>query len=289
MNLAERLGYGRDERLLILHADDAGMCRSANAATIRALTEGVVSSASVMVPCPWFPELAAWAKGNTGADLGVHLTLTSEWTGYRWGPVAPLARGGGLCDEHGYMWRSVKDVVRHASATEVEVEMRAQVESALRFGLRPTHLDSHMGTVFAHPDFFAAYVRVGEAYDIPLMLPTPTLQQRESGPGRILVRRMPDLQRHGHLFIDRLVLSAEGESYEARRESLYGLIKGIEPGVTQIIVHLIGDDEEARAITGAWRRRYHESQLCLESGTKECIEREGITMIGYRSLKERAA
>src|SRR5687768_7497171 len=159
-SLVERLGFGKDERVLMIHADDVGMCHSVNAASIKAMTEGVVSSASVMVPCPWFPEIAAWSREHPEADLGLHLTLTSEWRQYRWRPVSPPDQVRGLIDPEGFMWRSVADVKKHASAREVETEIRAQIERALKFGMKPTHVDSHMGTLFADSAFFEAYVRV---------------------------------------------------------------------------------------------------------------------------------
>ena len=168
-----------DERIFILHADDSGMCHSANAATIRAMSEGVVSSTSVMVPCPWFPEMAAWAREHPEMDVGVHLTLTSEWRHYRWGPVAPREQVPGLVDEEGFLWRRVEDVIAHASPQEVEIEVRAQIERALRFGIKPTHIDSHMGTLFAHPEYFEIYVRLSREYGIPAMLPRPTPQQTQ--------------------------------------------------------------------------------------------------------------
>ncbi|GIX06576.1 MAG: hypothetical protein KatS3mg115_0979 [Candidatus Poribacteria bacterium] len=150
-NLAERLGYPPDARVLILHADDLGMCHEGNAAGREALEAGTVSSGSVMVPCPWFPEFAAWARERPEWDLGVHLTLNSEWRGYRWGPVASSSEVPSLLDEEGYFYRDTRSLVQNARAEEVERECRAQVERALRFGIRPTHLDTHMGAALPAP------------------------------------------------------------------------------------------------------------------------------------------
>jgi len=285
--LAARLGYGPDERLFILHADDAGMCHSANAATMRAMTAGIVSSASVMVPCPWFPEFAAWARANPQMDVGIHLTLTSEWKHYRWGPVASRERVRGLLDEDGYLWRRVGDVVAHATPEEVEIEARAQIEKALQFGIKPTHIDSHMGTLFASPEFLAVYVRLSSEYGIPAMLPRPTQEQLAEIEGAAWVaEQMARLESEGFLFLDRLILSLEGNTLEERRRSLHATLRSLEPGVTQLIVHLLQDDPEARHVTDSWHIRDTELQLCTDPETRRLLEEKGIHLIGYRQFIE---
>ena len=145
------------EKLLIIHADDVGMCHSVNEATILALEGGIVTSGSIMVPCPWFLEIAEYCRENPEADLGIHITLTSEWKHYRWRPVSSINKVPGLIDEEGYLWHSEEDVAKHASPAEVEIEIRAQVQRAIDFGIKPTHIDTHMGTVYETPEFFAAY------------------------------------------------------------------------------------------------------------------------------------
>ena len=176
-----------------MHADDAGMCHSVNEATIEALTKGMVSSASIMVPCPWFPEFAAWAKQHPEMDLGIHLTLTSEWQHYRWRPVAPAASVKGLFDPEGYMWRSEVQTAKSASAQEVETELRAQIERAREFGVAFTHFDTHMGTMYTRPDYFDVYAKLAREYKVPCMIPRPSEELRapedsdhggdDSGPG----------------------------------------------------------------------------------------------------------
>src|ERR1700736_3680714 len=140
--VAEKLGFARDAKLLIVHADDVGMTHAVNAATIKALESGGVNSASIMVPCPWFPEIADYAKAHPEADFGLHLTLTSERVYYRWGPVAPRDKVASLVEENGYFWHDWTPNTR-IEPKEVELELRAQVERAYAMGIRPTHLDSH--------------------------------------------------------------------------------------------------------------------------------------------------
>lgn len=135
-----RLGYRDDAKLLIIHGDDAGMCYSANIATAEALKKGIVTSTSVMVPCPWFLHFAEWAKGNPEADVGIHLTVTSEWDHYRWRPLSPADRVPSLVDKDGFFWRTTKELFEHAVLDEIDIEARAQIEMALRWGLNLLHI-----------------------------------------------------------------------------------------------------------------------------------------------------
>ena len=166
----EKLGWSPDARVLILHADDIGMCYEANQAAQTYLLAGHISSAALMVPCPWYNEMADWYRNHPDFDLGLHLALTSEWKWYRWGPVAAKQTVPGLLDEDGYLHRSVEGVARSASAAEVETELRAQIEKAIRSGPRPTHIDTHMGTLFAKASFTEVYLKLAEEYRIPAMV-----------------------------------------------------------------------------------------------------------------------
>src|SRR5271165_2499208 len=154
--IAERLGYPPDSKLLILNADDLAVAHSEDAASFDALDRNAVTSASIMIPCPWLTEVAAYAKTHPDADLGLHLTLTSEWSTYRWGPVASKNTVPSLLDPSGYLWPDTPEAIRNLKADEAEREIRAQVERAIAMGIHPTHLDSHMGTLFVRPDLFAA-------------------------------------------------------------------------------------------------------------------------------------
>jgi predicted glycoside hydrolase/deacetylase ChbG (UPF0249 family) len=167
-NAAEQLGYPADTKLLIVHADDLAVSHSQDRASFAALDRHAASAASIMVPCPWLTEVAEYAKAHPGADLGLHLTLTSEWQSYRWGPVASLNEVPGLLGADGNLWPDVPFVAKHASSAEVEKEIRAQVERAMKVGIRPTHLDSHMGTLFGAA-YFPVYVKVAREYGLPFL------------------------------------------------------------------------------------------------------------------------
>jgi predicted glycoside hydrolase/deacetylase ChbG (UPF0249 family) len=280
-NLAERLGYPADAKLLIIHADDLGLAHSVDEASFEALGGKAVSSASIMVPCPWLTEVAAYAKAHPEADLGLHLTLTSEWKTYRWGPVAPRDQVRGLLDPMGYLWADVPPVAKNASPEEVEREIRAQVEEALRVGIKPTHLDSHMGTLFANPAYFAAYVKVAHEYGVPFFAP-----RVPNAPKEILALA----ERSGFL-LDGLGMADEQVKPEGWRAFYVGLLRSLKPGVTELIVHLGHDDAELQAITvdhpaygSAWRQRDFDAVTSPEF--KKALEENHITLVGWKDLKK---
>jgi hypothetical protein len=168
---AEKLGFPKGARVLIIHVDDAGMSYDSNEGAMEALTKGAATSCSVMMPCSWVPSFVHFLKQHTEIDAGLHLTLTSEWSEYRWGPLSGKTAVPGLTDKEGDLWPAVEDVVKHASADEVEKEIRAQLDRARSMGFEPSHLDSHMGTLFATPSFLEKYVMLGIENHIPVMLP----------------------------------------------------------------------------------------------------------------------
>jgi len=169
MTIASRLGYPADAKLLILHGDDLGVAHSVDAASLDALERGAITSASIMMPTPWVTEVAAWAKAHPDADLGLHLTLTSEWETFRWGSVESKDKVPSLLDADGTFPNDVPPVATRARVAEVELELRAQVERALAMGIHPTHLDSHMGSLFATSDLIATYVKVAHDYHLPFL------------------------------------------------------------------------------------------------------------------------
>ncbi len=287
--IAEKLGYEADAKLLIVHADDIGMCHAVNDASIKAFKKGMVTSGSIMVPCPWFPEIAAYCKKHPEVDVGLHLTLTSEWKYYRWRPVAPIAQVPGLVDEEGFMWRKVKDVVKHATPEEVEIELRAQIERAKKFGIHPTHLDTHMGTLFASPKFFEVYYKLGEEYHVPPMMinPTPHVLALFKSQGDSLPDSVIELIRNSDFpMLDMLITRVNGDAYKNRKESYYRVLKNLRPGVNQIIIHLGSNQSELRHITGVWRRRYNDYRIFTSPETKELLDELNIKLIGWRELKE---
>ncbi|HET9487141.1 MAG TPA: polysaccharide deacetylase family protein, partial [Chryseosolibacter sp.] len=168
---AEKLGFPKGSKVLILHVDDVGMSWDSNQGAILAMEKGVANSLSIMMPCPWVPGFVHYMKEHPGTDAGLHLTLTSEWKDYRWPPLSGRPAVPGLVDSEGALWQSVEQVVKNATADEVEAEIREQLKRARDMGFEPTHLDSHMGTLFASPQFLERYIKVGIENKIPVMFP----------------------------------------------------------------------------------------------------------------------
>ena len=170
MTLQQKLGYSKNTKLLILHADDAGLCHSENQATIKALQKGHLNSYSIMVPCPGFEEIAEFALLEPQFDYGIHLTLTSEWQNYKWSPILPISQVSSLVDQQGYFHKGREDVKRNALTHEIKNELRAQIDKVLEFGLKPTHLDSHMYTLGLKDEFFFFFLELGKEYNLPILL-----------------------------------------------------------------------------------------------------------------------
>ncbi len=168
---AEKLGWPKGAKVLILHVDDAGMSHDSDDGVEKATGEGVATSTSVMMPCPWVPEIVKYIKEHPNLDAGLHLTLTSEWSNYRWGPLAGKENVPGLVDKQGSMYAGVGAVYFSATPDEVDKEIRAQYDRAITMGFKPTHLDSHMGTLFAKPAFMEKYIKLGIEKQVPVMFP----------------------------------------------------------------------------------------------------------------------
>lgn len=290
-NLAEQLGYPADSRLLIIHGDDLGVAHSKNAASISAWEKGGINSASIMVPTPWFPEIAHYAGKNPEFDLGLHLTLTSEWQFYKWNGVLPSNEIPSLVTEKDYFYPTVAEVVENADPAEVEKEIRAQVERAYDFGLKPTHLDSHMGTLFAHPDFFEAYLRVGREYKIPVLVPDSWLESAmfsdEDAKERML-RLADEYPVHVQQVIMHDSSVPENDWFEAYDQA----IKDLEPGLNEILLHAGYDDAEMNAMTinhhhnfeAEWRQRDYD--YFTSRRLKDLLEEENIQLVTWREIKE---
>jgi len=284
--LAEEPAGGR---YLIIHADDAGMCHSHNVATIEAMEKGVVSSASIMVPCAWFPEMADHARKHPEQDFGIHLTLTSEWKHYRWGPVAPKDKVPSLLDEQGFMWARVADVARHAKLDEVEIELRAQIDRAIQFGVPITHLDTHMGSMAARADLLKLYVKLGIEYDRPIMVPREMSRaDREEYPDLTegAEAMFGALAKYGLPVIDYLPTVETGPEFEVKKAVYLRWFEDLKPGVTQLIIHCGVDGPELEAVTGSHANRDTDRRVFTDPDVAAKLDRCGIRVIGWRELRK---
>ena len=284
---AERLGYSPTDKVLMVHADDIGMSHSVNVASIEALRRGLVTSGSIMVPCPWFPEIAEYFRQHPELDLGLHLTLTSEWKTLRWRPVAPIDKVRGLLDPDGYMWQSEVQTAMRANPQEIEIELRAQIDKALAAGLKPTHLDTHMGTLYTRKDFFDVYTRLGREYGIPVMAMRPTPEAlayaRKSGIP-IGPEAFTQLEAEGYVLLDYLNTGVTGKNFAERKDSYRQFLRNLKPGVTMLIVHLGMNDPELKAATGSWEARHADYLSFIDPEIDALIRELGIKLTTWREM-----
>jgi len=280
-NIAERLGYPRDAKLLIIHADDLAVAHSEDAASFAALDQHAATSASIMVPCPWLTEVADYAKSHPDADLGLHLTLTAEWKTYHWGPVESKDKVPSLLDADGSLWPEVAPAIQHIKADEAEREIRAQIEHAIAMGIHPTHLDSHMGVLFARPDLMAVYVKLAHEYKLPFLgMLTPSLPAE-----------VKSMFSEKDVLLDSVVMANPTVQAANWKNFYIDTIKNLKPGLTEIIVHLAHNDAESQAVMvdhldygAAWRQRDYDAITSPEF--KRALEENHIVLVHWKDLKK---
>jgi chitin disaccharide deacetylase len=278
--VAERLGYPAESKLLIIHADDLAVAHSVDSASFDALAKNAVTSASIMVPCPWLTEVADYTKTHPDADLGLHLTLTSEWKTYRWGSVAPSDKVPGLLGPDGTMWSDTPLVGQHAKPDEAEREIRAQIERAMALGIHPTHLDTHMGSVLASPEIFAAYVKLAHEFHLPF------LAVRMPGAERLLASLSEK-----DIVLDALVIASPTVHADQWQEFYLNALRNLKPGLTEMIVHLGHDDAELQAITvdhpdygSAWRQRDY--NVVTSPEFQKALQDNQVILVKWKDLQK---
>lgn len=274
----EKLGYPRNTKLLIIHADDIGVSHSENAATIAALEKGSVSSGSIMVPCPWMPEIATYAKAHPNVDLGLHLTLTAEWKEYKWGPVLPRTEVPTLVDERGFFPDNSEAVGKNAKPSEVEKELRAQVERAKQFGIDPTHFDTHMGTTFATPELANIYVNLAKEYKVPILFPAMA---------------KPIVKEADNLVITDNILMASPDDYKGGMKNFYTkVLRELQPGFNVLLLHAAHNDAEMMAVTvdhpdygAAWRQA--DFEFFTSEDCKKLLKDNNIKVITWKEVRDK--
>ncbi len=280
--LAERLGYPKDTKLLIIHSDDLGVSHSENVASTLAMERGSVSSASIMVPTPWFSEIAAYAAARPKSDFGLHLTLTSEWKYYKWGPLAQNVPG--LTNKGGFFYSSVDSVHALAKIQEVEKELRTQIEKAKQFGIDVTHFDSHMGALFGKPEYVKLLMKLGREYKVPVMA-------IKTGPDMVFNVPFNDLTDKD-IFAD-AIYTANPDNFKNGMAAYYtGVINSMKPGLNIFIIHTAYDDREMQGIAvdhpdwgAAWRQadfNFFNSQEC-----KNLLNDQNIKVITWREIRDK--
>lgn len=283
--LQERLGYSPQTKLLIIHADDLGVSHAENAATIRSMEQGCIRSASILVPCPWFPEIAAYAVAHPRADFGLHLALTSEWTYYKWGPVAAAGKVPGLVNREGYFYASTDSVFRSATVSEVETEVRGQIEKAKQFGVDITHLDTHMGVMYGNIDYLKTMIRLGREYRIPVMLMRPAAASPFNDTLRAFLT--------GYEAMADAIYSASPADFREGMEKYYTkVLQSVQPGLSIIIIHAAYDNDEMQAITTGhpdWGASWRQADYDFFTGEtcKALLQTHNIRVITWREIRDK--
>lgn len=290
-NWAEKLGWPAGKKVIMLHADDIGMCPEANIAAKAQLNSGQIQSAAVMVPCPNAEEFINWAIENPEMDIGLHLTLTSEWKEHRWGPITNPEAVPGLLDPHSKLWRSVPQVVQHATAEEVEKEIRAQIEQSLAWGHTPDHIDTHMGTLYADPSYVKVFIKVAEEYGIPANIidisnPEVLAIFREQGYplDEAVVEMIADYSLPK---LDFFTSAPKAKSYQEKVENFKALISGLKPGLTEIIFHPSVETENLKGITNSWQERVWEAKMFGDPDLINFLEEEEVIFTNWKEIMKR--
>lgn len=284
--LAEQLGFKAGDRILILNGDDLGVGQAMNAATIEGMETGLLTNATVMVPCAWFPEIAAYARAHLEVDIGVHLTHVSELKGVRWGPVASKSDVPNLIDPDGYFWPDRPSFSAHANPEEAEIEARAQIHMALAAGIDVTHLDTHTGTLQVDDRYFQVYRKLAREFDLPLRMAS---QEKLANVG--VAHQRAQLDADGILCPDYLIHGGrkEGESF---RDYWKRMFMELKPGVTEAFVHISLSTEESRCMLKSARfvllpQRVEEYELFTKDPElREILDGQGVKRIGYRVIRD---
>lgn len=286
--LLKKLGFSNNDRVVIIHADDLGMCQSTITACKELFEMSGISSAAVMVPCPWFLSATRLQRDVENIDLGVHITLTSEWKEYRWRPISTIDVESGLFDSQGYFHKSSKGVQNYGNPVFVRDEMNAQINLAMSEGILPTHIDTHMGAV-AHPKFMFDYINAGLSRKIPPMLFRLTKEEwmkigLDESSATMVEMFLLSLEEQGIPLLDHL-RSIPLEIPDNRLGQAKDIFQTLTPGITHFIIHPAFETPELKAITPDWMSRVGDYQLFREEEIHDYLKNIGIHVIGYQDVK----
>ncbi|MGI6368982.1 MAG: polysaccharide deacetylase family protein [Anaerolineae bacterium] len=283
----QRIGLSANDRAVIIHADDIGMCHATVTAFEDVIDFGLVRSGAVMVPCPWFPTVAQYARDNPGIDIGVHATVTCEWTSMRWGPISTVDPDSGLLDAQGYFHRRSSDVQQAAAPHATEVEIAAQIARAIDAGIDVTHVDQHMFAV-GHPRLFRPYLNAVIPHMLPPLLLRGSAYHRmgyEVPDSEQMAQTVRYLEEQGYASFDSVIQLPLTEP-AGQVELVKQLLSSLEPGLHLMIMHPVRDTPEVRAIIPHWQARVANYEAMLSKDLLAHLGNLGIQSITYRDLRD---
>jgi len=280
-NLAQMLGYPADSKLLIIHCDDMGLSHSVNTAFIKAIENNGITCGSIMVPCPWAGEIERYVKAHPGMDVGIHLTLTAEWDFYKWGGISPSDQIPSLLDKDGYFYPSVEALGKAVKPAEAEKELEAQIDRVIAMGIRPTHLDTHMGSVLANPELVKIYLGLSDKYHLPVLFPRTYLSWFPPEVSKALGSKI-FLLDNMFMLDPKMIKGNWIDPYKKALEEM-------KPGLNEIIVHLAVDNDEMKAVCSghddygsAWRQK--DLDMILSKEFRDLIKKNNIIVIGWKQI-----
>jgi predicted glycoside hydrolase/deacetylase ChbG (UPF0249 family) len=277
-SIQKRLGYPGNTKLLIIHADDLGISSSENAASFEAFEKGLVNSGSVMATCPKYHEVAGYSKTHPNSDIGVHLTLTSEWPSYKWGPSLDSEEVKSLTDQYGHFFDNKTDLGKNIIPAEVEKELRAQIDRMIESGIDLTHIDTHMFTAFSNNEILKICISLGEEYKLPVLLIDELLFH---------IRNL-----HKAIIVDRLYYAKPENNATGLINYYREVLRSIRPGLNCILVHIAFDNEEMQEIAkgqlnygAAWRQT--DFDFFTSNECRQLIKNNNIQLVTWREIRDK--
>ncbi|HHV81612.1 TPA: ChbG/HpnK family deacetylase [bacterium] len=288
--------FSRNERYLIINADDLGMCHSSNEAIFKLFEDGFISSSTLMTPCPWVKEVAKYYRSHPDIDIGVHLTFTSEWKYYKWGPVTKNKIVDSLITEEGYFPERSEDVELRANREDVREEIKNQIDLAVKLGISPSHLDNHMGSLYGLTfgnSFLDIIFEFCQRYNFPFRLPKILDEEMKQGLPEAAIsnyEKMIDIaDQNGIKLIDHLISYSfsleDGEDYTSFKERVISILRNLKPGINELYIHPGLNTEELKAINPHWEKRYMEFKLYQDEKLWKVLQEEGIKLIRWKDLR----
>lgn len=285
----QRLGFSETDKILIIHTDDIGMCQATIDAYADLYSAGTISSGAVMVPCPWFLSPVEYARAYPQTDLGVHLTLTSEWKTYRWRPISTSDPASGMIDREGFFYHWREEAQEYGNPSAVGKELEAQIQAAISAGMQPTHVDTHMYTLI-HPKYLETYLNTAYRFGLPAMMvraSTEEFQQMgmDLPDAERAARLVSDLEEEGFPMLDKKVVLKLDSPVE-RFDQVKAVFSKLEAGITHFMIHPAKDTPELRAIAPDWLCRVADYETFLGENVPKLVKDLGLQVIGYREIQQ---